>query len=141
MFVSPVRGRESFCPALVFDATVHHHHHRRRVAGEGRRVVAPPCSRSTARLQRSPVGPVESFRSWLSHCFRGSPGGRRHCLWETVYLDYTWQVCSSCVVLSVSVGRGAEPVQSAEASGPDREAVAALDQVQAAAVRYAQAAR
>ena len=35
----------------------HHHHHRRgRVAGDGRRVVAPPCPRSTARLQRSPVG-------------------------------------------------------------------------------------
>ena len=26
------------------------HHHRGRVAGEGRRVVAPPCPRSTARL-------------------------------------------------------------------------------------------
>ena len=39
------------CLGLV---TVHHHHHyhRRRLAGEGRRVVAPPCPRSTARLQR-----------------------------------------------------------------------------------------
>jgi len=42
----------------------HHHHHHGRVAGEGRRVVAPPCPRSTARLQMSPVGRVESFRSW-----------------------------------------------------------------------------
>ena len=33
--------------------------------------------RST-RLQRSPVGRVESFRSWSSHLFRGRPGGRRH---------------------------------------------------------------
>ena len=49
-----------------------------RVAGEGRRVVAPPCPRSTARLKSSPVGRVESFRSWSSHLFRGRPGGRRH---------------------------------------------------------------
>ena len=57
----------------------HHHHHHGRVAGEGRRVVAPPCSRSTARLQSSPVGPVaESFRSWSSQLFRGRPGGRLH---------------------------------------------------------------
>ena len=54
------------------------HHRRRRVAGEGRRVVASPCPRSTARLQRSPIGRVESFRSWLSHLFCGRPGGRRH---------------------------------------------------------------
>ena len=54
------------------------HHRHRRVAGEGRRVVAPPCPRSTARLQRSPIGRVESFRSWSSHLFRGRPGGRRH---------------------------------------------------------------
>ena len=60
-------------------STHHHHHHRHvRVAFEGRRVVAPPCPRSTARLQRSPVGRVESFRSWSSHLFRGRPGGRRH---------------------------------------------------------------
>jgi len=45
---------------------IHHHHHRCRIAGDGRRVVAPPCPRSTARLQRSPVGRVESFRSWWS---------------------------------------------------------------------------
>jgi len=43
----------------------HHHHHHGRVAGEVRRVVAPPCPRSTARLQSFPVGRVESFRSWL----------------------------------------------------------------------------
>ena len=56
----------------------HHRHHHGRVAGEGRRVVAPPCPRSTARLHSSPVGRVESFRSWSSHLFRGRPGGRRH---------------------------------------------------------------
>jgi len=57
----------------------HHHHHQVRVAGEGRRVVASPCPRSTERLRRSPFGRVESFRSWLSHLFRGGrPGGRRH---------------------------------------------------------------
>ena len=57
----------------------HHHHHHGRVAGEGRRVIAPPCPRSTARLQSSPVGRrMESFRSWSSHLFRGRPGGRRH---------------------------------------------------------------
>jgi len=48
------------------------------LAGEGRRVLAPPCPRSTTRLQRSPVGRVESFRSWSSQLFRGRPGGRRH---------------------------------------------------------------
>ena len=40
-----------------------------------------------------------------------------------------------------TVGRGAEPVQSSEAGRPDREAVAAPDQVQAAALCHAQAAR
>ena len=56
-----------------------HYRHHRRVAGEGRRVVSPPCPRSTAaRLQRSPVGRLQSFRSWSSHLFRGRPGGRRH---------------------------------------------------------------
>ena len=55
-----------------------HHHHQFHVADEGRRVVAPPCPRSTARLQRSPIGRVESFRSWSTHLFRGRPGGRRH---------------------------------------------------------------
>ena len=53
-------------------------HHQVRVAGEGRRVVAPPCPRSTARLQRPPVGRVESFRSWSSQLFRGRRCGRRH---------------------------------------------------------------
>ena len=56
----------------------HHHHYHGRVAGEGRRVVAPPCPRSTARLQSSPIGRVESFRGWSSQLFRGRPGGRRH---------------------------------------------------------------
>jgi len=42
----------------------HHHHHHVRVASEG--------------LQRSPIGRVESFRSWSSHLFCGRPGGRRH---------------------------------------------------------------
>jgi len=57
-----------------------HYRHRRygRVASEGRRVVAPPCPRSTARLQRSPIGRVESFHSWSSQFFRGRLGGRRH---------------------------------------------------------------
>jgi len=54
------------------------HHHQFHVADEGRRVVAPPCPRSTARLQRSPIRRVESFRSWSTHLFRGRPGGRRH---------------------------------------------------------------
>jgi len=55
-----------------------HHHHRRRIAAEGRRIVAPPCPRSTARLQSSPIGRMESFRSWSSHLFHRWPGGRRH---------------------------------------------------------------
>ena len=33
--------------------------------------------RSTARLQRSLIGRVESFRSWSNHLWRGRPGGRR----------------------------------------------------------------
>ena len=45
---------------------------------EGRRIVAPPCPRSTAHLQRSPARRVESFRSWSSHLFHGRLGGRRH---------------------------------------------------------------
>jgi len=72
---------DSLCPTVCCDLTrsfdgIHHHHCR--VGSEGRRVVAPPCPRSTARLQSSPVGRVESFRSWSSHLFRGRPGGRRH---------------------------------------------------------------
>ena len=54
------------------------YHHHVRVAGECRRVVAPPCPRSTARLQRSPTRRIESFRSWSNHLFRGRPSGRRH---------------------------------------------------------------
>ena len=57
-------------------ANVSLHRHQVRAAGEGRRVVAPP--RSTARPQSSPVGRVESFRSWSSHLFRRRPAGRRH---------------------------------------------------------------
>jgi len=49
---------------ISLNAPLWDHHHHGRVAGEGRRVVAPPCSRSTARLQNSPVGRVELFRSW-----------------------------------------------------------------------------
>ena len=64
--------------ANKFNKPNHHHHHHDRVAGEGRRVVAPPCPWSTARLQSSPVGRVESFRSWSSHLFRARPGGLRH---------------------------------------------------------------
>ena len=52
----------------------HHHDHHVRVAGEGRCVVAPTCPPSTARLQGSPIGRVESFRSWSSHLFRGRLG-------------------------------------------------------------------
>ena len=55
-----------------------HHHHHGRVAGEGCRVVPPPCPWLTARLQSSPIGHVESFCSWSSHLFCGRPGGRRH---------------------------------------------------------------
>ena len=55
-----------------------YHRHNCRVAGEGRRVVASPCPRLTARLQRSQVGRMESFRSWSSHLFSGRPGWRRH---------------------------------------------------------------
>jgi len=74
-------GTRSVARAFRPKSHHHHHHHHGCVAGEGRRVVAPPCPRSmsTARLQSSPVGPVaESFRSWSSHLFRGRPGGRGH---------------------------------------------------------------
>ena len=53
-------------------------HHHRRAASEGRRIVAPPYPQSTAHLQRSPIRRVELFHSWLSHLFRGWPGGRHH---------------------------------------------------------------
>ena len=59
-------------------ATTCSHHHHGRVAGEDRRVIAPPCPRSTARLQSSPIGRVESFYSWSIYLFRGRPGGRHH---------------------------------------------------------------
>ena len=53
-----------YVDALSLPVSVHdHHHHYVRVVSEGRRVVAPPCPRSTARLQRSPIGRVESFLS------------------------------------------------------------------------------
>ena len=52
-----------------FNNNNNNNNHHGRVAGEGRRVVAPPCPRSTARLQSSPIGRVESFRSWSSHLF------------------------------------------------------------------------
>ena len=54
------------------------HHHHRRAASEGRRVVAPPYPQSTAHLQSSPIRRVELFHSWLSHLFRGRPGGWHH---------------------------------------------------------------
>jgi len=81
-FAAPVRSAvkwnlTAWCNQVLSNRALNHHH-QVRVAGEGRRVVAPPCPRSTARLQRSPVGRVESFRSWSSHLFRGRPGGRRH---------------------------------------------------------------
>ena len=37
-------------------------------------VVAPPCPRSTARLQRSPIGRVESFRGWVGLIHSARPG-------------------------------------------------------------------
>ena len=56
------RVEKSVCVCLSACPSNHHHHHG-RVAGEGRRVVALPCPGSTAHLQSSPVGRVESFRS------------------------------------------------------------------------------
>jgi len=44
-----------------------YHHHQFHVADEGRRVVAPPCPRSTARLQRSPIGRV-SIAIYITNC-------------------------------------------------------------------------
>ena len=79
---TPAGWRPLFVESPEYQGNVipnHHHHRKVRVANEGRRVVAPSCPRSTARLQRSPVGRrVESFRSWSSQLFRGRPGGRRH---------------------------------------------------------------
>jgi len=66
------------CVFKIAYVSVEIHHHQVRVASEGRRVVAPPCQRSTARIQMSPIGRVESFRSWSSHLFRGRQDGRRH---------------------------------------------------------------
>ena len=80
----------AFVPAsyqLLVPRKLNRHHHC-RVAGDGRRVVAPPCPRSTARLQRSPIKRVESFRSWSSHLFRGRSGGRRH-VWSGGLLSDT----------------------------------------------------
>ena len=68
----------------LVDAAVDHHC---CIASEGRRVVAPPCPRSTARLQRSPVGRVKSYHSWSSHLFRGRPG-RQH--------PHTFVYCVAC---------------------------------------------
>ena len=48
--------------------TTHHHHHHYHVASEGRRVVAPPCPWSTARIQRSPTGQVECFIAGRATC-------------------------------------------------------------------------
>jgi len=73
--------RPDICPRTPAPSELgygYHHHHQVRVASDGRSVVAPPCPRSTARLQRSPIGRVESFLSWSGHLFRGRPGGRRH---------------------------------------------------------------
>jgi len=64
--------------SLKYESEKRVYRHHGRVAGEGRRVVAPPCPRSTARLRRSPIGRVESFRSWSSYLFRERPGERRH---------------------------------------------------------------
>ena len=77
----------------------HHYHHHGRIASKGRRIVAPPCPRSTARLQSSPVGRVESFRSLSSHLFRGRPGGRRH-VWSGGGLSDTQQQHNRFVCIS-----------------------------------------
>jgi len=82
-----------------------HLHHQVRIASEGRRVVAPPCPRSTTRLQRSPIRRVESFRSCSSHLFCGRPGGRRHVrsggrLSDNVDVELKSHVCRCDVVKS-----------------------------------------
>jgi len=55
---TPAGWRPLFVESPEYQGNVipnHHHHRKVRVANEGRRVVAPSCPRSTARLQRSPV--------------------------------------------------------------------------------------
>ena len=56
----------------------------------------------------SPVGRVESFRSWSSHLFRGRPGGRRHvrsggrlsdtlvCSWRAMFAGVTSSSRATC---------------------------------------------
>ena len=62
-------------PLLV---VIHHHHHRPH-SQRGHRIIALPRPRSTACLQRSPIGRVESFRSWLSHLFHVDEVGDARC--------------------------------------------------------------
>ena len=82
----------------------HHHHHHVRVAGEGRRVVAPPCPRSTARLQSSPVGRVESFRSWSSHLFQvGVATCGREVGWAIRWCWYTISACNQSTIGHLSI--------------------------------------
>ena len=83
---------------LLTSVLLYHHHHG-RVAGEGCRVVAPPCPRSTTCLQRSPVRRVELIRSWSSHLFRGRPGRRRHVRSGGRLSDkFTWTEEPSCIL-------------------------------------------
>jgi len=61
------------------------------------------CPQSTARLQRSPVGRVESFHSWSSHLFRGRPGGQRHVRsggWLSDTLTWSWRAMFAGVTSS-----------------------------------------
>jgi len=72
----------------------HHHHHHDHVDGEGRRVVAPPCPRSTARFQSSPIVRVESFR-----CTVVTSAG-----WQATPCDPMWRVAvwQLCELLYIS---------------------------------------
>jgi len=54
--------------------------------------IVPWESASTCILNS--IGLVESFRSWLSHLFRGRPGGRRHVRsggWLNDMLMWSWR--------------------------------------------------
>jgi len=68
---TPAGWRPLFVESPEYQGNVipnHHHHRKVRVANEGRRVVAPSCPRSTARLQRSPVGRVSRFVAGRASC-------------------------------------------------------------------------
>ena len=65
IIMTKVIARVNPVQIIIHDQRHHHHHqhHHGRVAGKGHRIIAPPCPRSTARIQRSPTRRVESFRS------------------------------------------------------------------------------